>query len=155
MTWQASHRLECGADWEQGSPPPCPQWSDGAWSFAAVSAGLGHTLEPEPRRRAAPYGFRFPSWGVGTGEGGERSAGQESGRFAGLSTCLGPVKPRVLTAGANASQRLGPSGLLGRLLFALLIGYLLHRGRVLVPFRPMKSTDFEDLSLEFRGFLRG
>lgn len=120
-----------------------------------VSAGLGHTLEPEPRLRAAPRGLRFPSWGVGTGEGGERSAGQESGRFAGLSTCLGPVKPRVLTAGANTYQRLGPSGLLGRLLFAPLIGYLLHRGRVLVPFRPMKSMDFEDLSLEFRGFLRG
>lgn len=72
-----------------------------------VSAGLGHTLEPEPRLRAAPRGLRFPSWGVGTAEGGERSAGQESGRFAGLSACLGPVKPRVLAAGATRSRGWG------------------------------------------------
>lgn len=84
-----------------------------------VSAGLGHTLEPEPGIRAAPRGLIFPSWGVvGTTEGGRgRLAGSRS-RVAGLSTCPGPVAPRLLTAGAAASQRLGPSGLLGRLLVA-------------------------------------
>lgn len=121
-----------------------------------VSAGLGHTLEPEPGIRAAPRGLRFPSWGVGTAGGGERSAGRESEQARRPEhvsrACYAPAPDgwshRVPEAGAFRPP--GPA--FGR---ASLIGYLLHRGRVLVPFRPMKSAGFEVLTLEFRGFLRG
>lgn len=54
--------------------------------------------------------------------------------------------PRVLKAGA-----FGPSWpAFGR---AHLIGYLLPRGRVLIPIRPMKSASAEALTLRVYGIL--
>lgn len=113
-----------------------------------VSAGLGHALEPEPGICAAPRGLGFPCWGVGTAEGAERSAGRESeqGRRPEhvSRACYVPAPDGCGHRDPEAGA-FGPSGpAFGR---APLIGYLLPRGRVLVPFRPMKSAGCEALTL--------
>lgn len=106
----------------------------GAWGWDALWG-------PRPGSRQRPKASVSPAGEWAPQRVRREAAGPKTGLgTAGLSTCLGACQAQGPAAGACGAFLPG----FGR---ASLIGCLLHMGRILVAFRPMKSAGAENLTL--------